>query len=1184
MDQNDPFAGLNIVDTFSEEGKDPFADLNAIDTLPQDTGTGEDPFAGLNVVDTYGDTQNLDNYNEDLFKGDYAPSDLLEGQRYKIMDKALKDRFGVEDMDGYTKEEKLDKYLNWMRYFDAGNTVQTALEVDHIYRDSSEEKLRSYRDAINLFEGLGGVTSDSYTWGETGEAVKDYIWGAVVDPVNVFAPIYGKAFATGGAKGVATVAKKLGERELKRQIAKGASKRVATSAANKVKGAALKRAYRNQGKKLLAKEVVGATVFDTAAAVGTNVAYQNLLLRVDAREDYSNIETGLAALGGLVGGGISLGVVAARGTSKLPMANLDVKELSVTEAADVVGVLDSLTENIKKIPKDRMKKYGESFKAKVSRGEEFEIKDTDFFVDLVLGNDELGYKGLAHILQESGFVYRGKRYTNHPKLGDDNFMNWMADALRQAPTEEAFKFIKAFEDATGVPVSKVSKVTGKTTKQKRAVDVLADNLSKKASDSGRFLGATGRAAKILGVKPGDKITPDDYAKALFGPDFVDEVEFNKLSSTWKDLTGSVGEGVSYYQDVYVRMLVAHPGTSALNIAGWSTKSTMQSASDLLRSTVYHNTRAAVNLLKGDVASASSDFNKLVGTYKANAFKIRNLLDPQTTAEAFESLVDRNPDVFSDLTQVLPGGVIQSGSKKLQLKSDTPLYQQATDKGVDFIQRLSLVKAQDVFTKSQEYMYNIDVLLRENFIVDGRPIGYRDLIQRADAPVLMNTKKFKELEIRAIDRTLENIMSKSYKNKELKGLSHLAAIIEDFRKIPIIGVNIPFGRFFNNTVATSSEFIGITGLAKLANVSGVGANKSFGELASKAAVAWTAVGLMVSRETELMKRGIAWDEEVDENTGQRVSERYDAPAIGLKAMARIMAMRIDGQEVPERLIKDAGDAVFGQLTRQLTEAEKSVLGVAVSFLAGDLEAAGYEASELLKGTPSTAISGLTRFLEPVNVGYSLTRGPEDYEVLDVKQGNSFLRKSLRYVDSFVDTVGAGDREEGGFKRQPLLPDTSRQPGKAVGYRAIESPTSATRVFSLIGRPSWDAGIRASSPEAKAVVTTYFQPIFEAKAEELLKNPLFIKADIKTKKSLVDKALKEARNSTRDLLESDPRLRNRKSAIMFKLSANNKIPTLDKYIKELGYEGEIEDLTYEQLQVLDYFISSEGERQIEEMYRQ
>jgi len=1090
-----------------------------------------------------------------IFSGEYGPSDLLEGQRFEVVKDFLGSYYGTDTIDGYSKEEMVDQFLNTWRYLEAGNTVKTVGFVDHVL-STDERGKKAVAEGAELFKNLGGITSEAYTLRESLDAIRDYAWGAIVDPVNVIAPMFGKVFSQVGTKTSSKFALEMARREFTRQTTKGATPAVAALAANKIKGEALRRARAKVGRSEALREVMGAAAFDSAVAVGTDLAYQNGLIQAGAQEEQDRFQTGLAALGGIVGGAVGAAGVAIRGVSDLPMAGTDVIDRNIRDSAQLTGVFKALTDSVNAVPKV---KFEEGFTSKVGRGKELEVTDTEFWTRLIAGDDEVGFDGLAQVLYDKGFRWMGKRSE------DDNFSNWMGDAIKFAPEEEVLGFIKAFQNQSGITLKGMESPN---------IAKVADNLAKKMRDSGRALGAIGNASQVLKGKQFDRITVEDYGKAIF--EGLDESTESATKKALENFSSQFGEGARFFQDSYIRMLVTHPGTSALNVIGWSAKSAGQSAADLVRGTITFGGAGLVNVVKGKGKNAVADWGKMAQIYRANFRKMANLVDPYTTKESFDSLVARNPKAFKDLTGILPGGVTRNVAEEFGINTKEPAYQQFVNKGIDFAQTLSFVKAQDAFTKSQEMMYNIDVALIEKI---GMP--YRELVRRPDASVLMNTKAYKEAEAQAMDRTLENILSKSYARQENMGLRELAGIIEDVRKIPVLGVHVPFGRFFNNVIATTSEYSGLT-LAFKGIGGNVGQNKSNTELFAKALVGYAAVASLVPNEIELLQRGVAWDEDIDPDTGERFLERYDAPAVALKWSARRVAYEMLGMDVPEEFIQDGGKAIFGQLTRQLTESGDVFLDFANSLLAGEGVDALTNLTKMLQASGSTVLSGSTRFLEPINVSVALSKSSEEYSPPDTKARDSFTLSSFRYIDSLIDSVGlTPDAME---KVSPTAEYVSRQPGRLFGERPAGPQTALTRVFTMVGKPSWDAGLYATDREATNIVTREFRPIAEVGAQKLLDDPRFIEGSLAERQALLKRELERARQITHLSLANSPDYVDNRASLIFKLTQNRKVEDVEKYLAELGFKDtKLQDLRTDQLETLKFFIDSEKERLFEGLRR-
>lgn len=1106
---------------------------------------------------------NPNDYPSDLFQGDYGPSALKEGRRFEIVDNFLSKYYGTDDMDKFTEEEKVDQFLRTWRYVESGNSINTVGFVDFVL-STDDSGRRAVAEAHDLFRGMAGVGRGVYSGAETRQAIGSYAWGAIVDPVNVVAPMFGKMFAQVGTTASSRVALEIAKKSAAAQVAKGASTTIAVGSANAVKGTALREAVRATGRREAFKEVLGATAFDTAVAVGTDIAYQHGLIEAGAQEEQDRLQTGLAALGGLVGGGISAaGVAVRRGPGDAALAATDIKPMSVRDAADLKGVLEELTGELNKIPKVE---YKEGFTKKVKRGTELEAVDTTFWGKLLAGDPDTDFKGLGKILYDKGFRYSGKRSE------DDNFSNWLADVMINAPAKEGAEFAKKFQEVTGVRLKGMSKAP--------AIKELADNMAKKMSDSGRAMGYMGRTSKLLRSDI-EKLTPEDYGRLVFG-DLVDEDIVPTDPSFVQKLGAGVSERVDYFQSTYIRALVTHPGTSALNVIGWGAKSMGQSASDVLQATLVYGSSSAINALKFQGADAARNWGKMTGVYKANLRKMANLVDPYTTHLEFTSLIESSPKSFKDITGILPGGVLKVAADEYGLTPKGPFYQEATEKGLSFFQTIGFVKAQDAFSKSQEMMYNLDVLLRQsNFGEGNKGLTYRELVARPDAAVIVSSKQYQAIQAKAIDRTLENIMSKSYKQQSNVTLKGVAGLIEDARQIPVVGVHVPFGRFFNNVVATTSEYSGLT-LALKGAGTGVGANKSASELSAKALVGYVTVASLVPRELELLERGVAWNEEVDDTTGQRTDEKYNAPAIAAKWAARLIAHYIRDGEAPQTLVEDGSKAIFGQLTRQLTESGDAIVETAQSLLRGDGIEAMTGLSEMLMASGATVTSGATRFLDPVNTMVALAQSSENYAPPDIKTGDKALLFGFRNLDQIIQAVtGPVDTLD---RQAPVGDFVSRQPGRSVGIRTVGPQTSASRVFASIGQPQWDANLYSSEPTATNIVTKNFRPIFEGIADGLLNNPFFKEAGLDERQILVAEALKEAREITHRTMQLSGDYRNNRSTMIFKLAQSNSVESLEQYMSEIGMgDIEIQDLTTEQLEVLKYFVDNDKDIKIERLYR-
>ena len=120
----------------------------------------------------------------------------------------------------------------------------------------------------------------------------------------------------------------------------------------------------------------------------------------------------------------------------------------------------------------------------------------------------------------------------------------------------------------------------------------------------------------------------------------------------------------------------------------------------------------------------------------------------------------------------------------------------------------LVDTVDKFMKSQAYLGNLDMAIREN--ISGMNFRKMSQLSQKELNKLLVSEEFINATIQATNLTMSDIFSKSYRyvGKE-GGNKYLTQIgfIEEFGNIPILGTAFPFGKFFNNTVALTYDVMG-----------------------------------------------------------------------------------------------------------------------------------------------------------------------------------------------------------------------------------------------------------------------------------------------------------------------------------------------------------------------------------------
>lgn len=1152
-----------------------------------------------------------------------TPSSILSSpDRMEVVDKFLLERFGVDEIRSSDPEDRLKKFLNTMRHFSGGNSVRTLREYDYI-QNADEDQRATYGEGMELFESLEGVFSGDYSVSEKAQALGQYTYGALADPVNLAGPLIGKALGRLGSRGAASVAREMSSQEFRRQLSKGASREVAEVAANKVWTSAARGVSARGTTREIAGEIAVATAFESLVSVGVDRAYQIGMITLGRQEEINKYQSGLAALGGLMGGAIAGGGIALRGTSGNKLGGSVVPSKSTRDGNVKVKLGDALR-GIKKVgpdapdaqpkpPKNNTSSLdrfgqetsGSDWKIRVDSGGRLKMpaeQQEDFWRKLVLGVDG-EFEGLSKALLKQGYRFRGAEFA------DDKVTNWLADGLKNLSKEDSLDFMKAFKESFGVNLNTRKRSA------KEAMERLGDQMASTLNTSAKTMQIMSQVSRDHRGIPQAKAkmnTEDVLSEKL-------ESSFGRRSSASisadnNDLDGLV-KNVGDVQDTYTRLLTAHPGTSVLNIKGWAMKSAAHSAADLLRGTaLLAHPSTLVNIMKDGLTLQS--IRQTADIYASQVQKMRNLLDPSMTVDTFQSIVGSRPDLFREMTSVLPGGVTTKGhqdaanlaygarvkaaggrgevtpegERKIRQKvfdefgvdPRAPVAKQILDDFVDTVQFFSLVKAQDVLTKAQEFVYNLDYQLRRD-----AGMTLKQMLSNSDNANFMNSEEFTGIAKRTTDAVLENILSKSYANTNNQTINFVAKFIEDFRRVPIVGVTIPFGRFFNNTMATISQYSGATLMLKGFNVKGVGENLTHGELLSRAAVGWTAVGLMVPREEEYIEKGLSWYEDLDEKTGETINNLYDFPWVSLKAMSRILAHRRRGEEPPAEMLKEMGAVHVSQLTRQLEGFSQEIVETANAVIVGDIPVARQQVVEMLGVLGVQAVSGSTRFLEPINVLNATQVDPqgETYAPLDSKQGRARIIQALRYVDQFYRPFTDFGSERASSATQPYV---TRQPDKILGFRGQGPETATEKAMAMAGIPDWMVGIKSDSPETNNLLKKLIFPILEDRMSDLYYNEKFRNAPTDVRETLVREALSEARDATKSMLERSSNPGDRELQLIYDMTGSGSGMTVDRIeglMRDLdGFSSEkLEDLPYSELKLLKEYLSQRDEMRAEEALR-
>ena len=1143
------------------------------------------------------------NYDtEELYPNDMpklSPADLLENKEYlRDIRNYMDTRFGIGYDSRYSNKDVMDMFLEKQRKFKSGNSLTTLSETAWLGRADAKDREIAAK-AYSHFDKLGNLYGDQNTLSDKVQGTWDYAKSAIIDPVNLISFGVGRLASGVGAKTVARVARRKAQAmydDVLREGGKGARKKAEAAKNNFIKtameGASSTAALNSKAK----KEVFGAAATDATLSMGIDVAYQNGLIRIGQQENINELQVGLSALGAMMGGGLSLASVTARRRreAKEGIYSGIEENYIAQQQKGLRKAATNLTRDLNKMVAERkpqrvitpMEEKGKLAAKQAADAKAPVTLDENIFFTRFLFGDGDQIKGFVSNLWDAGVRWEGKRFKG------DGITNWLTDVIAGSGDIRGFgqvykslekvigkngKNLKLNDDTIGLDIpdynaamkqwATTNKLDYNTLTDVDKLKFFSNRMMHIASRQGKFFQGLSQAAQKLGGKV------DDVTVAAFAKDELTE----SLTKKALDRTG-------YVQSTVIRNIVTHPGTTALNLTGWSAYSLAQSATDTIKAVLYAPVEALGMLNSTANAKQKASYSRAL--VRAQGNKLRNLLNPETTIEEFKSYMSVRPNAGRDLMRYLAGGVEEVTAEDAAQRTKQFIKQfgfdpmesmagRSAERYTNFFQTLYAVKGQDVVTKSVEFMYNIEKGLAKEF---GQT--YSQFVNRKDLVKSMNTDQYLKLEAKAVEDTLRSVFSKRFGkgryNFSEAPVRSLAKAIEEFRTIPVIGLTMPFGQFFNNTVAFMHDFspLGIgRGIYKL--FTDETAEEGLDAMI-KGSIGMTAVGAFAHKELKNIEEGLAWYEERETitgglGTGVVRSRQYDYPYSAFKMAGRMVAHLQRGESIPKELIQTASDTFgLGQVTRQLGAYETGAFKLVEALASGELELSVEQAGKVLGTTASQALSGISRPLDPVNQIVAISRA-DKYKNMDRRQGNKVFNNSIRYVDNVFNALGLEFAPE---KYKALSGQKDRAPiGRIVGFREVPKHSSIEKMFNMVGRPQWRAGFYSKVEGADNRLNEIVFKHLERNADMLLDVKGFAKKPQAQKVELVRRTVALAKQKAREELAASPIYIDRKQELMYKLDKKHKEINLRKAVKHFTNADELEDLDIKQLQLLDAMLEEE-----------
>jgi len=697
-------------------------------------------------------------------------------------------------------------------------------------------------------------------------------------------------------------------------------------------------------------------------------------------------------------------------------------------------------------------------------------------------------------------------------LGDDIIsMAEEAGAKFRANMNNAQKYAKAFQYLSPKTLKEVSDLT----KRKfgvylgDALDTLnfSTNLgyrvARSASESGKDLAVFQRAQNDI-----------DEALVLGTKKAVDEQ--NKVGRFGKKALPKSGI-FGYTQNVWKRMLVSAPQTTAANVYGFGQ---------------YYLANTVAEVFQGTAYLALGDVQKSKALFQVQVQKMKNLFDPYSTLDNYQAMLSTDDELSRYLRETVSGGV-ERAIERFELEKYSKGVSKV-ERATNLAQKISLVNLQDSLTKSQMFMTSVD--------------KYTRLLKNKTFEDVLKSGNLVDIDQEVLDRamgdTLKSVFAEDYTvSKSLGGFAGvMAKTVERASNTPGIGFILPFGRFMNNVVATAYQWNIVTGGMEGAVAMMKGRKIDAVEAFSKATVGTAAILYATEFQKEQQKKGYSWNE-LETGTGEVADITNTFPLSLLMIAGRVRAKQTQGEMVDRELVQEFGkqiaigqaatDLEFGNdITRLLTlflNTDQEFKGTAYTFL----DAAAYSGGNIIAGAtrPLDVLNKLTGYVMTDVVGYDvlptvdkrLARGETDLGTAGLKLGYN----STKYVDNIIEGIASivngrttllGDEKRVAY-REGDLSDPS--PYRTMTGQRIKQPrTFANILFGMVDKPEWKTGMYSGVPEYDRFANKVLAPLIEKEAEILLKDKSFVNADGDSKKAKVNAMLTRVKGRVNKYLTNVP----------------------------------------------------------------
>jgi hypothetical protein len=1043
-----------------------------------------------------------------------------------------------QHMADLSDEELYDLWANHSRSFNT-NEVTTVGELIWANR-ASEDQLAAADRAYRHWDSLGNVFSNDGVSGAA-DGVRDYIWAGITSPSTWVGGLLGRAATAPGRMAtkqqIANIIRAPMAARTAAPVGNVATQAAIETAEQQARQVAVQAARQNA-----VKEMGIAIATDTTLTGVQDAIRQATLLTTGTQDRYSAIETILNSAAGLVGGMPSAISYVAR---QRDAVDINVRA-SVVAQRNAEAALEKARPEIERALEVFDGKMIDWLRSKETG---LRIIDNDFdlanrAVRTLLSTDPEEQASIVNAMVRAGVTIK----RGDPDVGVvEQIASFARNISPEKKAEMDLLFRKhlngmSFDEFVDVMVASVSQAGSNLKLAKDAADALTKVISARNLADGEVVGLSQEAFR----------RSTDRLKETPSPDVI-----------------------RYVQSIWRRALVSHPATTAVNVAGWAQVEAFKGVAEVLHGGILGTMGLAAKILSPVSAKAGKWGDKALRDsltmIQSQVFKLRTLMSPTSTRDIFEAILDEaNPKRTKQLKDSLYGGV--DGTSEGYNISKNNRAVRVAEGYLNKAGQLSLLKAQDMFTKSHSFITELDKQLRL--------LGNTNLnaVLKAGDLSLIPEEAFEK----ATRATMRSVMSEDY-TRGKGALSKLASFVETVSNLPIIGFIFPFGRFMNNQLAFIMQYSPLGVLPELAKMrqKGFFTNPDLMEAAGKALVGTAAFSMLVKYSQDHQEAGYAWYE-ITDSTGTVINVQNMAPISAYMAGARYVSGIQQGQITPE--LQNELIAQMGALSMMST-AQQDPIGEIVKYVnsIGDDKEEMDIFVDFLGGLApffTGVAAGFTRPIEPIDAVMGMV-GNTDAAV-DRRQLSGIeaaYRGATKYVENtllFMENV-LEEPENRQDIVSPQRQDASRfgpvrDPNplsRLMGAREQENATNVTKLFNMVNIPIWTIQERTGIPEWDALMNDVITPRLEADSRQLMNNRLFREGNLATRERLVRNMLREVRRDTIALIETN--LGVEPNILRLRQAFTRKPMSLRRQAKDdLGITTDDRELSFAELQQLQTYI--------------